>query len=142
MTPGGIVKSLHEFVGSAYGYPDAAPIQSLYGDLYETTTGDETDPGTIYKIDTDASFTLLHSFTGDDGANPLVPFVQPTNFCSTAPQSTAAQTASGRSSGTSSSGEFDEAHGAYPEALIQANDGNFYCVIYPGGSGDQESSSK
>ena len=69
MTPDGIVKILHEFVGAADGYPEAAPIQSLYGDFYGTTTGDDANPGTIYKIDTNGGFTSVHTFTGADGPN-------------------------------------------------------------------------
>lgn len=40
MTPDGILKTLHDFNLTDDGFPQAPPIQSLYGDFYGTASGD------------------------------------------------------------------------------------------------------
>ena len=141
MTPDGIVKTLHEFDGVADGrYPQARPIQSLYGDFYGTTSGDDTHPGTVYKIDGNGGFTNLHAFAGPDGANPIGALVQGTNYWFYGTTSNGGTHGAGTIFRISSSGafevlfSFDGTHGANPTAgLIQANDGNFYGVTSLGG---------
>ncbi len=144
MTPDGIVKTLHEFSGGADGtIPTAPPIQSLDGDFYGTTFGDETEtnPGTVYKIDRFGDFTPLHAFTGADGAMPIGPLVQATNYWFYGTTSSGGTHGLGTIFRVSHRGEFevlfnfDGIHGAEPYAgLIQANDGNFYGVTRVGGA--------
>ena len=80
MTAGGNVTVLHSF-SEPGGNPQAAPVQSLYGDFYGTTYGNDndpnSDPGTIYKVDSAGNFTLLHTLSDyTEGANPSAPLVQ------------------------------------------------------------------
>jgi uncharacterized repeat protein (TIGR03803 family) len=142
MTPDGIVKNLHEFIGSDDGYPQAPPIQSLYGDFYGTATGvvDGT-PGTLYKINSYGDYTELHLFLGTDGLNPVGPLVQATNYWFYGTASSGGAHGEGTIFRISSGGTFEALHnfdgtdGANPLAgLIQANDGNFYGVTSRGGS--------
>jgi uncharacterized repeat protein (TIGR03803 family) len=148
MTPDGIVKILHEFAGAADGFPQAPPIQSLYGDFYGTTSGGGLAyPGTVYKIDSSGNFTLLHTFTGPDGSTPMGPLVQATNYWFYGTTLYGGLHDAGTIFRISQSGEFEVlfnfdglngSYGGYPEAgLIQANDGNFYGVAPLGGAYDQ-----
>ncbi len=144
MTPDGSVKTLHDFMFDTDGYPQAPPIQSLYGDFYGTATGvvDGTR-GTLYKIDTNGDYTELHLFLGTDGLNPIGPLVQATNYWFYGTASGGGTNGAGTIYRISSSGGFEVLHnfdgtdGANPVAgLIQANDGNFYGVTSRGGSSD------
>lgn len=144
MTPDGIVKTLHEFIGSGDSYPQAPPIQSLYGDFYGTATGvvDGT-PGSLYKITSNGDYTELHLFLGTDGLNPVGPLVQAANFWFYGTASSGGAHGDGTIFRISSGGtfevlhDFDGADGANPLAgLIQANDGNFYGVTSTGGPYD------
>jgi uncharacterized repeat protein (TIGR03803 family) len=77
---------LHTFTGGADG---AVPLASLFrdqaGNLYGTTsTGGDTSCsyvgvkgcGTIFKISSSGKFSLLHTFTGTDGANPQAGLIE------------------------------------------------------------------
>lgn len=64
---------LHSFDGTNDGaYPYAALTAGPVGDLYGTSAGSASGPGTVYKLALDGSgFTVLHSFDGaDGGASP------------------------------------------------------------------------
>jgi uncharacterized repeat protein (TIGR03803 family) len=147
MTPDGIVKTLHQFSALPDGIPYAPPVQSLYGDFYGTTHGNDSDPssapGTIYKIDSAGNYTLLHTFTVQDGANPLGALVQGVNYWFYGTAMHGGPSSVGTIFRVSTSGEFqvlynfDYSHGGYPMAMIQANDGNFYGVTYLGGASNQ-----
>ena len=149
MTPDGIIKTLHNFTQGVEGNPQAAPVQSLYGNFYGTTYGNDnnpnTDPGAVYKIDTSGNYTRLHTFTSTtDGANPITPLVQdPTNFWFYGTTAHGGPNLVGTIFRLNSKGDFevlfnfDYGHGAYPFGMIQANDGNFYGVTYFGGSANQ-----
>jgi uncharacterized repeat protein (TIGR03803 family) len=138
MTPDGIVKTLYAFTGGA-GSPPPAPIQSLYGDFYGTTS----IPSTVYKIDSSGDFTLLHALPPTEGEWPYAPLVQATNYWLYGTTFDAGHNEYGTIFRFNSSGDFevlfnfDVPYGRDPQAgLIQANDGNFYGVTLWGGAHD------
>ncbi len=146
MTPDGTVTTLHQFDRGVDSLPYAPPVQSMYGDFYGTTYGDEadpraadTDPGTIYKIDSAGNYTLLHTFTGTDGANPGAALVQADNLWFYGTTEHAGPNNVGTIFRIDSKGDFQVLHnfntgdGGYPGAILQANDGNFYGATYLGG---------
>ena len=65
---------LHSFSGSPDGAtPQGGLVMDAAGNLYGTTTyGGVANNGTVFKLDTVGSETVLHSFSGlYDGANPM-----------------------------------------------------------------------
>ncbi len=73
---------LYSFAGypTDGGKPAAGLLLGSAGSLYGTTTyggnnacsgGSGTGCGTVFKLDTSGSETILHNFTGADGANPI-----------------------------------------------------------------------
>jgi uncharacterized repeat protein (TIGR03803 family) len=76
--------TLYSFTGgSDGGEPVAGVIQDPAGNLYGTTyLGGTTNCvygdgcGTVFKIDTAGNETVLHSFTGPDGAYPYTPLTR------------------------------------------------------------------
>jgi uncharacterized repeat protein (TIGR03803 family) len=63
---------LHEFSGSDGAYPGSGGLTLEGSTLYGTTAeGGSNDRGTVFQINTDGTgFTLLHEFSGSDGAWP------------------------------------------------------------------------
>jgi uncharacterized repeat protein (TIGR03803 family) len=149
MTKDGDVKVLHNFTGGSDGAQPWAIMQSVEGDFYVTTEGDggaAGDPaGSILRMTADGDMTLLHAFSGSDGASPMI-LVQGTDF-----RFYGVTTNGGAYGGTSGYGtifrisstgdfellhSFDNTDGAIPQAgLTAANDGNFYGTTYEGGAG-------
>jgi uncharacterized repeat protein (TIGR03803 family) len=69
---------LYSFTGGADGgYPVAGVIRDSAGNLYGTTNGGGSGGtcfggcGIVFKLDPSGHETVLHSFTGADGANPF-----------------------------------------------------------------------
>lgn len=81
MTPGGTLTTLHSFDSTDGANPIAAMIQATDGNFYGTTYAGGTggDWGTVFKITRDGKVTTLHSFDGDDGAQPYGPVAQATS---------------------------------------------------------------
>jgi uncharacterized repeat protein (TIGR03803 family) len=82
MTPSGAVRTLHNFAANDGNgdLPYAALVQGTDGNFYGTTAGDGTlNFGTVFKITSSGSFTLLHSFDVDPGSGPYAPLVQATD---------------------------------------------------------------
>jgi uncharacterized repeat protein (TIGR03803 family) len=154
MTPSGVVIVLHAFTGGTDGgYPYAALIQATDGNFYGTTrTGGAPGGapcsacGTVFRMTLFGTLTVLHTFTGTDGALPLTALMQANdgNFYGTTYQSgsfnggtvfkmTPAGTVTVLHQFAGVGGGTD---GANPwAALIQATDGNFYgTTIYGGAS--------
>lgn len=64
---------LHSFTAGADGIaPQGALVRDAAGNLYGTTPyGGTAGYGTVFKLDTSGTETVLHSFTGaTDGAHP------------------------------------------------------------------------
>jgi uncharacterized repeat protein (TIGR03803 family) len=146
ITPSGTLTTLHRFDLTDGGYPGAALVQATDGNLYGTTGvgGADTD-GTVFKITPSGKLTTLHSFDGTDGDNPSA-LVQATNgnFYGTAV-----------GGGANDSGTFFKmttggtlttlynfcsqsncTDGTYPNALVQATNGDFYGTTVEGGGHD------
>ena len=80
MSSDGTITTLHSFTGQDGAYPDGALLSVADGNLYGTavfggnavcTGGAQWQGcGVIFKIDTTGSLTVLHSFSGVDGAYP------------------------------------------------------------------------
>jgi uncharacterized repeat protein (TIGR03803 family) len=73
-----------EIVASQFGpveqrgiHPNAGLIFGRDGNYYGTTSvGGEFGYGTVFKMTSDGSITLLHSFDNTDGANPSAPVIE------------------------------------------------------------------
>jgi uncharacterized repeat protein (TIGR03803 family) len=79
LDPSGTLTVLHSFAGGTNdgAFPVAGLVMDSHGNLYGTTEyGGSANCsggcGTVFKLDTSGTLTLLHSFTGgtNDGANP------------------------------------------------------------------------
>jgi uncharacterized repeat protein (TIGR03803 family) len=154
VTPAGALTTLHAFTNGADGAePSSPPIQGVDGSFYGTASSCAGLPpgnvctlngteGSVYRITTAGVFTVLHTFTGADGINPIGPLVQADDddFYGT--------TAAGGAHGYGTvykitpGGEFtslfsfDGANGQYPFAgLILGTDGILYGDTTEGGSG-------
>jgi uncharacterized repeat protein (TIGR03803 family) len=69
----------HSFTGSPDGMnPQADLVQDTAGNLYGTTfAGGTSNFGTVFKLDSTGTETVLHSFTGEpDGGNPAAGLVR------------------------------------------------------------------
>jgi uncharacterized repeat protein (TIGR03803 family) len=88
-TTAGVVTMLHSFDGTDGSVPQSALVQATDGNLYGTAAGNANfecpeapspeECGTIFQITTTGAFTLLHTFSGTDGGNPIGGLVQATN---------------------------------------------------------------
>ena len=135
---------LHTFNGEGDGaIPWAGLIRDAAGHFYGTTVeGGTAGLGTIFKLDTAGTLTLLHSFAGADGAYPYGPVIRD------AKGNLYGATYQGGSSkvGTvfklTTSGKLAVLHnftgntdGAYPPAgLVRDAAGNLYGATAQGGS--------
>ncbi len=72
LTPIGVLTTLHSFTCGADGmYPNAPLIQATDGNLYGTASqGGNNENGTLFKINKQGKFVLLHEFKGIDGIGP------------------------------------------------------------------------
>ena len=139
---------LHSFSGSPGegANPVAGLVQGSDGNFYGTTgLGGEHYLGTVFKIDSTGSLTMLHSFgaSAGDGAAPLAGLVQGSdgNFYGTTALGgahhlgTLFNIASAGSLTTLHSFSGSPGEGASPvSALVQGSDGNFYGTTALGGA--------
>jgi uncharacterized repeat protein (TIGR03803 family) len=128
-------------------FPDGGVIQGSDGNFYGTSEyGGANGVGAIFKLTPDGVFTILHSFSGSDGEQPMAGLVQASdgNFYGT---SVGDDLDGGNLYGTlfqmSPAGDFKVMHvfvggatdGHFPAApLIQASDGNLYGTALDGGA--------
>ena len=74
---------LHDFAGSPSdgSNPESILVRDSAGNLYGTTSNGGTSTncssgcGTVFKLDTSGTLTVLHNFSGSDGANPTASLV-------------------------------------------------------------------
>jgi uncharacterized repeat protein (TIGR03803 family) len=141
ITPTGAYSVIYNFDGTAHGKtPRSGLTLGTDGSFYGTTwQGGVSNYGTIFKITSTGTLTVLHNFSYSDGGNPYSLPIQGSdgNFYG-------ATEAGGTGAGTvykiTSSGTFTSLHSfsfsecATPVApLIQGTDGNFYGVCESGG---------
>ena len=154
LTPTGTLSTLHTFSGK----PDGANPQgnlildaggaTLYGTTY---SGGASDLGTVFKLTLTGTptLTILHEFTGTDGASPSAGLLQGaegnlygTTFGSCTYGDTACTSGYGTVFRLATDGSafttlhtFDGAKGANPQTpLIQGSDGHFHGTTSRGGS--------
>jgi uncharacterized repeat protein (TIGR03803 family) len=153
MDSSGNVTVLHSFAGgTSDGAGPGGLVQGSDGNFYGTTgSGGANNLGTVFKMDSSGTVTVLHSFSGQplDGANPEARLIQGSdgNFYGT--------TGSGGANGVGTVfkmqillGTVDvitvlhsfsgyPSDGSTPSAgLIQGSDGNFYGTTLGGGAND------
>jgi len=136
---------LHSFGNSPDGaYPGRSDlVMDKFGNLYGTTaSGGDSGLGTVFMVDTSGHETVLHSFSGSDGATPLAGLIRDKkgNLYGT--------TAEGGSSGAGTVFKLDTAghemvlysfkgppDGIYPTGnLVIGKNGNIYGTTPNGGS--------
>lgn len=74
LTPAGVVTTLHSFGVTGGSPPSSALVQGPDGAFYGTVTsgGDSSSSmGYVFRLQADGTFSILHSFSGPDGANPV-----------------------------------------------------------------------
>ncbi len=83
MDSSGDVTLLHSFVTFQGASPEGgvlqgAVIQGTDGNFYGTSSagGNSTSSGTVFKMDLLGNVTVLHSFSGSEGASPAAPLIQ------------------------------------------------------------------
>lgn len=86
LAPAQTFTTLHNFTGGSDGWgPYAGLIQDSAGDLYGTTSlggnpnctpGYGYGCGVVFKLDTVGTETVLHTFWGSDGTNPVAPVLE------------------------------------------------------------------
>jgi uncharacterized repeat protein (TIGR03803 family) len=153
VTAGGELTTLYSFCAQT-GCPDGKwPVTSLVqatdGNFYGTTSlGGANNWGTVFEITPEGELTILHSFTGPDGAGPSA-LIQVSNgnfYGATGGGGNIDACPTGPGCGTvfeitpegtlTTLHSFNLADGAGPGPLIQASDGNFYGTTSGGGTSD------
>ncbi|HZT43652.1 MAG TPA: choice-of-anchor tandem repeat GloVer-containing protein [Chthonomonadaceae bacterium] len=144
ITPGGTLTHIHSFPPSSTtdgANPESALVLGSDGDFYGTTFNGGADAyGTIYKISSTGTETLLYSFDDTTGAFPRAPLLPGSdgNFYGAA--FNGGTNALGTLFRMTTAGvvtvlhDFAGSEGAYPNGLIEGKDGNFYGTTYGGGA--------
>lgn len=82
ITTGGLLTNLHEFAPSEGAEPYAGLIEASDGRFYGTTFGSnahhlgDSGFGSVFSMSASGNFTLLHAFSGGDGARPFARLTQ------------------------------------------------------------------
>lgn len=85
ITPNGVLATLHSFTGVDGAFPETPLVQASDGAFYGTASagantsacpGTNGGCGTVFKITSKGTFTLLHSFDLTDGATPQAALIQ------------------------------------------------------------------
>jgi uncharacterized repeat protein (TIGR03803 family) len=144
MTPAGAITTLYSFTGkSDSASPAAPPIEGFDGNFYGTALGESsaTDYGSVYKMTSSGTFTVLHTFAGSDGANPIAPLMQGTDGAFYGSTFSGGTNGDGTIFRITASGEyqvlvnFNGPNGVNPFGpMVQAGDGNLYNVTSTGGT--------
>src|SRR5579872_567079 len=154
ITPTGTFTSLHSFSGypSDGTEPYAGLVQAANGSFYGTTwEGGTEDFGSIFKMTSTGTVTLLHSLNGgSDGGGLADPLIQATdgNLYGTANSDGEVSSGCTEGCGTifkiSTAGtftvleDFDQTNGAFPfAALLQGTNGILYGTTQQGGPSNE-----
>lgn len=134
---------LHAFDGADGTRPGAGLMQASDGDFYgTTTTGGASDYGTIFRVTSDGTLTVLHSFTGGAGGTyPVGPLIQATDGNLYGMTNSGGAASGGTvykldlNGGLTVLSSFDiVTKGILPQAgLVQGTDGDFYGTTEFGG---------
>jgi uncharacterized repeat protein (TIGR03803 family) len=147
ITKAGVLTTLHSFDDTTDGYsPYGGLVQGSSGAFYGTTTGGPgANFGTVFKITSTGTYTLLHTFINSDGWEPEGTLIQATdgNFYGTTERGGA--DALGEVFKISAAGTFTLLHSftavsdgdAPTGGLVQASDGNFYGTTVGGGTSSE-----
>jgi len=147
ITAGGTLTTLHTFrpgQGDG-GYPQDALVQASDGNFYGTTYSGGTAScgcGTVFKITSSGTVTILHSFTGgSEGEQPTAGLVQATDGKLYGTTQYGGSSGRGTVFKITTSGTLTTLHsfsgpdGRNPQGgLVQAADGNFYGTTNGGGT--------
>lgn len=146
ITPDGVLRVIYGSfdVGTSGAFPTGGLTLGTDGNFYGVNqTGGSIGFGTIFKITTDGTLTILHNFAGRAGKDGATPFAPPIegmdgNFYGTTWQGGMGHgivyrlTSAGKFTVLH---KFNETDGAGPvAALIQASDGSFYGTTLGGGT--------
>ena len=141
----GTLTVLHSFDFSDGASPISGLLMDTSGNLYGTTQGGGSSSnctggcGTVFKLDSSGTLTVLHSFDGNDGEYPVAGLVIDSS-------GNLYGTAGGGAFGhgtvfeLDSSGtltvlhSFDVSDGAGPAGLVMDSSGNLYGTTYSGGT--------
>jgi uncharacterized repeat protein (TIGR03803 family) len=145
MTPSGIMTVLHQFplstVASSEGGPGSALIQAADGNLYGTTlAGGPLGGGTVFKLTTTGTLTVLHAFDPSSEGSESRALIQASdgNFYGTTIRG--GPSGSGTIFKLTTTGASTVLHvfsaatnGYLASPLMQATDGNLYGTTITGG---------
>jgi uncharacterized repeat protein (TIGR03803 family) len=144
VTPSGVITTLHSFNGlTDGGEPIGGLVLGRDGNFYGTTYANGANTaGTIFKVTPSGTFTLLHTFAGNDGAGSVATLLlgNDGNFYGTT--GTGGVGGAGTAFRITSGGAFTVIHsfdgvdGTGPGALTLGTDGNFYGTTSRGGVND------
>ena len=147
-----VFTTLFSFSGTNGSAPWAAPVQGTDGNFYGTTTGGGgSNFGTLFRLTSSGSLTMLYSFSGTSGVYPngIYPYggvIQGNdgNLYGTTEEGGTNGWGTAFKSTTSGSFvwvySFDETDGAYPwDGVVQGTDGNFYGTTEGGGNNGNNS---
>jgi uncharacterized repeat protein (TIGR03803 family) len=138
MTSAGAVTVLHSLTYATDGAnPYAALFQGSDGNFYGTASqGGVSHGGTVFKMTPGGILTVLHAFAGGttDGASPAAGVIQAADGNLYGTTSAGGASGEGTVFSITPTGGFSILHsfssatdgGYYPQALMQASDGNFY----------------
>jgi uncharacterized protein (TIGR03437 family) len=144
MTPAGALSTLYTLAKGTNGFTSL--LQGTDGNLYGTGYPGLDRNGAVFELTPTGTFTLLHVFSGPDGANPngLIQGADG-NFYGTTNEGGASLSANSPGLGTvfkmTPDGTLTTLHsfsgpgGSFPTGVIQAADGNLYGTAQYGGTG-------
>jgi uncharacterized repeat protein (TIGR03803 family) len=145
VTPTGTLTTIHNFAGTPDGAnPYGGLVLGTDGKFYGTTyQGGTNGLGTVFKITSSGTLTILHNFGGSDGELPECALVQGSDgkFYGTTEAGGTHAPPYGTVFKITSSGTFTSLHsftdsdGQQPEAaLVQGSDGKYYGTTAGGGA--------
>ena len=143
--------TVHEFSYSEGAFPVGAVFFASSGDLYGTTAEGGSAAchcGTVYRIDSNGTYQVVHDFDRADGDRPLASLIEPspgelwgTTFyggdgCDLTPVGCGTVFRMQLDGDLQTMHSFNGDDGRGPRGLLLADDGNIYFTTHPNGNGD------